>query len=218
MKITVLVIAIAMAVPRTLAQANEFAVVIGGAASPNSSTPFPSASTRTPLKIGSGITYEGVFAHLLLDVRAVSAYLELPIAGTPSRTVSGINVATRDFSSVLFTPSLKLQLRPLAGFTPFLSIGGGFAHFNTTQEGRAGPGVGIPFISSVSNTSAALQFGAGLEFKTAISRLGLRAELRDFRTGRPDLGFPTSFLDADTQHNLFIGGGVVLHFSLPSGT
>src|SRR5262249_47455923 len=152
---------------------------------------------RSPLKIGTGVTYESVFAHRLFSGGIASLYLELPLAGTPSRTISAINVATQDFSSIFFTPSLKLKIWPVGGISPFFSVGGGFAHFNLTQEGRLGL-AGTPFISSVGNNTGALQLGAGVDLKTPIPRLGLRAEVRDFRTGRPDLGF-NSFLDSDTQ-------------------
>ncbi|HEX7959083.1 MAG TPA: hypothetical protein VF493_04160 [Terriglobales bacterium] len=199
------------------AQSNELAFVIGGTVSPDSSTPFPTTSTRTPLKISSGITYETVYARRLFNVHIGSGYLELPIVGTPSRTVTAINVATRDFSSIFFTPSLKLKLRPVAGIAPFFSVGGGFAHFNTTSGAFIGtsPGVSPLVVIGASENTGALQFGAGVDLKTPLSRMDLRAEVRDFRTGRPNFQFPVSLLDSDTQHNLFVGGGIVLHFSLP---
>jgi hypothetical protein len=114
-------------------------------------------------------------------------------------------------------PGLKVKLRPVAGLGPFFSIGGGFAHFNTTSGASIVTGPGVPplvVVGSSENTGA-LQLGVGLDFKSPIPRLGLRAEVRDFRTGRPNFQFPVSLLDSDTQHNLFVGGGVVLHFSLP---
>jgi hypothetical protein len=114
-RILILVCIMASIPLSSLAQANEIAFVMGGTSSPDSSTPFPTATTRTPLKIGSGITYESVFAHRLINAPIVSAYLELPIVGTPSRTISAINVATRDFSSIFFTPAMKINCVYAAG-------------------------------------------------------------------------------------------------------
>src|SRR5262249_10749254 len=158
-RIAMLVCVMALVPASSLAQANEFAFVVGGTASPDSSIPFPNISTRTPLKIDTGITYEGVFSHRLLNFGVVSAYLELPIVGSPSRTITAQNIATRDFSSIFFTPSLKLKLWPVAGIAPFFSVGGGFAHFNTTSGSfiGAGPGVSPLLVFGTGETTGALQ-------------------------------------------------------------
>jgi hypothetical protein len=81
-------------------------------------------------------------------------------------------------------------------------VGGGFAHYHVTDE---------------TSERGALQFGGGFDFKTGIPLLGFRIEARDFVTGQPNFGiiestFQQSQKDSGHRHNVFAGGGVVLHF------
>jgi hypothetical protein len=53
--------------------------------------------------------------------------------------------------------------------------------------------------------------GGGVDFKTRLPLLGFRFEVRDFMTSRP--GIPAfSSITSDHLHNLFVGGGITLHF------
>ena len=66
----------------------------------------------------------------------------------------------------------------------------------------------------------ALQFGGGVDFKTGVPHLGLRAEARDFWSGRASESLlevsASSILHVASvtasAHHLFVGGGVVLRF------
>jgi hypothetical protein len=75
--------------------------------------------------------------------------------------------------------------------SPFLSTGGGFAHFSSTNATLNNAG-----------TKGALQAGAGFDVSTPIPLIGLRGEVREFYTG--------TF--ANTRHNVFVGGGIVFKF------
>jgi len=76
--------------------------------------------------------------------------------------------------------------------SPFLSVGGGLAHFST------GTNVGG------SSTTGASQVGGGVDVNTPIPLIGLRAEVGEFYTGTPNF--------STTQHNVFVGGGIVFKF------
>jgi hypothetical protein len=49
-------------------------------------------------------------------------------------------------------------------------------------------------------------YGGGLDFRL-YRFIDLRAEVRDFLSGNPDLA-----LNSSTQHNVVASGGVILHF------
>ncbi|HKR94701.1 MAG TPA: hypothetical protein VJW55_05045 [Candidatus Angelobacter sp.] len=53
------------------------------------------------------------------------------------------------------------------------------------------------------------------DFKTGIPLLGIRAEVRDFLTGSPGFGFPSSIFTINgnfNHHNVLAGAGIVLRF------
>ncbi len=165
------------------AQGNEIGFVVGGTTSPNSGIPFSvigqAISSTANLQFGTGITYEGVLAHRLLNAHIASIYLELPVLGSPNRDLNSNNYGNiGSFSSIFVTPSLKLKISG-PGFSPFLSAGGGIAHFTTTPSGSS---------QSNGSTTGALQLGAGLDISTPIPFLALRGEVREFLTGHPEPG------------------------------
>ena len=145
--------------------------------------------------VESGFSLIGAYSHRLINVKAASLHLELPVMFAPSR-MANTERFNPDFSSLYFTPSLKLKLLPGSGISPFVSVGGGVAHFD---EG------------SISSNRGAFQVGGGLDFKTRLPLLGFRFEVRDFITGIP--GTP-SFAGVSSDHlqSIFVGGGVTLHF------
>jgi hypothetical protein len=145
--------------------------------------------------IDPGFSVEGTYAHRLANFRVASLHLELPVLFAPSRS-TGLITTPSDFSSFFVTPSLKLKLLPSSGISPFVSVGGGLARFKE---------------DSFSSNKGAVQYGGGVDFKTRLPLLGFRFEVRDFMTSRP--GIPAfSTITSDHLHNLFVGGGITLHF------
>lgn len=160
------------------------------------------------IQSGHHIYLEGTPALQLIGVKLVSLHLEVPIAGIPSHSVqlsSAVSSANLgNLSSLFVTPALRLKLLPSASISPFVSVGGGLAHYS---------------LDNGSNNRGALQYGGGLDFKTGIPLLGFRAEVRDFVSSGPNFGNLTSIPVAinNTQsglhrHNILAGGGVVLRF------
>ena len=194
----------------SFAQSNEIGILVGGTLSPNSDPVggvtciFNDANCAVPNHTSSQISYEGVIAHRIENLHLASFSIELPVVGIPNRTVrhailpqGGTNVF-QSFSSIFFTPGLRVKLA-VPGISPFLTVGGGFAHFSsdTSSMGAAGS----------SSTTGAFQVGGGVDLNTPIPHIGLRGEVREFYTG-----FPSALSVGASRHNIFIGGGLVLHF------
>jgi hypothetical protein len=183
------------------AQSNDVAVSFGATFAPSVMGPpvceaIPVCPTN-PVShgVGPGFSLVGAYSHRLINLKEASLHLELPVMFAPSLQASTA-LFNPDFSSFYFTPSIKLKFLPGSGISPFVSAGGGFAHFKE---------------SSISDNRGAFQFGGGLDFKTRLPLLGFRVEVRDFLTGRP--GTP-SFIGVTSDHlnSIFAGGGVTLHF------
>ena len=185
-------------------QANDVGILVGGIFSPNSvnspintgllpcptvgcPNPLPCVDCIAPNAATSGVAFEGTVAHRVLNFDFVSLHLELPIMGAPNRIGNGV----ANFSEVFFTPGLRVKFS-LPLISPFLSLGGGFAHFSPKNS-----------FNNPSGTHGALGAGAGVDVRTPIPLVGFRAEVREFYTGDPY---------AATQHNVFVGGGIVFKF------
>ena len=147
---------------------------------------------------------EGVPAVRLLNLKVASLHVEVPFAGLPSQKItlaSNPNNVLDHMSSTFITPSLRLKLVPGATVAPWVSVGGGWAHYSLT---------------STSTSKGAIQYGGGLDIKTGFPHIGIRGEFRDFVSGDPN--FPGSFASVITtqsglnRHNVLAGGGVVFSF------
>jgi hypothetical protein len=183
------------------AQSNELGVLFGTTLSPDTTPPLGVGTCTVinpfcgqTLHTNTGITYEGVLAHRIANARIAALYLEFPIVGSSDRNIRQGNFV-QNFSSIFFTPGLKLKLNTPV-LKPFLSVGGGFAHFSPSTNGGTLP--------DQSSTQGAFQVGGGVDLGTPIPHLGFRGEVREFYTGKPDF--------SSNPHNIFVGGGIVLHF------
>jgi hypothetical protein len=186
------------------AQKADIAVTVGAAVSPDGKGPVRCGEailcqvppgTIGPVSLGPGISWQVSLAYRVVDFRAAALYVELPFAGSPSRTGPAGLIIPGEFSSFFLTPSAQLKLLPRGFASPFASVGGGLAHFSTTGSG---------------GNAGALQVGGGVDFRTPLRVLGIRAEARDFITGHPAV-FPLGAFTSRVQH-VFAGGGVLLKF------
>lgn len=183
------------------AQKTEVAVTFGGALSPDAKGPIGCGEaiqcnippgTIGNLAIGPGVSWQASLGYRVANFSAAALYVELPLAGSPSRAQPGF--IGNEFSSLFFTPGVQLKFVPSRFMSPFASVGGGLAHFND-NFGSSG-------------NSGAFQIGGGVDFRTPLRVLGVRAEARDFVTGHPA---PFAGFTSHLQH-LFVGGGVVIKF------
>lgn len=108
---------------------------------------------------------------------------------------------------MFITPALRFQFRPQHRFQPWLSFGGGYALF----EGSELLVDGSPNPDRFEHTGA-LQWGAGLDFRTPIKILipiTLRFEVRDFYAlSDPNLNVG----HGGNQHSINVKGGFVLRW------
>ena len=167
-----------------------------------------SKDTSTPgalLTSGPGLSVEANYGRRLMDLGIVGLTAEVPLVVNFGEDVHyPVNLVPKNYKSFMVTPSLRANLFPGSGISPWVSAGGGLGYFktNSTLEfGGTNPG-------DTGTTSAIFQIGVGLDVKL-FSRLSLRGEARDFYSGVPTLNVD---IGKSRQHNIFVGGGVVYHF------
>lgn len=157
------------------------------------------------VSFGTGFTYEINYAGRLLDARLAALYFELPLAGTPRTKVKTTNaLSPGSYSSIFFTPGIKLKLLPGRKYSPFATMGFGLAHFSESDTTVANQ----PNLNQSSGTNAVFAFGFGLDVRV-VSILSIRGEVRDFYAELPPLNVRAL---SDRQHNALISAGVVLRF------
>jgi hypothetical protein len=202
-----------------LAQKADAAFVVGGSFVSDSTVtfgipclvppcPLPPVPNISTVQVDHQVFLEGTLGLQLLNAKIASLHLELPVAGIPSQTLHLSTAPSAVFahmSSVYVTPGFRLKLAPGSPISPFVALGGGWAHYS---------------LGTGATNKGALQYGGGLDFKTGIPYLGFRGEVRDFVTGDPNFGLvPRAgvFTVSSSQsglhrHNILAGGGVVLRF------
>lgn len=164
--------------------------------------------TSTPgalLTSGAGLSFEANYGRRLMDLGLVALTGEVPfVVNFSEKTHFDLNLVPKDYKSFFVTPSVRANLFPRSGISPWVSAGGGFGYFkeNSTLEfGGANPG-------KTGTTTGIFQMGVGLDVKL-FSRFSVRGEARDFFSGIPQLNVDTG---KSRQHNFFVGAGVIWHF------
>ncbi len=195
------VLAVALFLPLCVhAQKNEISIGVGAAVSPDANGQVTCGEAINcqlppngigPLSLGPGTAIEASYSRRFLDLKAAGIYVELPFVRDSGR--AGPNLT--EISTLFFTPSLQFKFLPGQSISPFLSVGGGLAHIGTKFLGNSAP----------SDTTAAAQFGGGLDFRLPVPHVAFRAQVSDFVTG--SFGQFTS----KVQH-IYAGGGVVFRF------
>ena len=157
------------------------------------------------LRFSTGFTYEINYAERLFDARLAALYFEIPLAGTPRTKVKTTNaLSPNSYSSIFFTPGIKLKLLPGGKYSPFATMGVGLAHFresDTTIDGQPNP-------DRTTKTDAVFDFGFGVDIRV-LSIFSIRGEVRDFYSELPPLNVRAL---RDRQHNALISAGIVLRF------
>ncbi|HEY7406310.1 MAG TPA: hypothetical protein VIB39_22480 [Candidatus Angelobacter sp.] len=206
MKRFLILMAVMCVATAALAQKADIAFTVGGSFVSDTQgvtalTPSTTAFGPT-LQTDHHIFFEGTLGFRMLDAKAASLTLELPVAGMSGQklTVALAPSQVVDHLSTLFvTPSLRFKVLPAAAISPWASIGGGWAHYSLD--------------SGNTSNKPALQFGGGLDFKTGLPLLAFRAEIRDFITADPDLNVIQLANTGGLRHNnVLAGGGIVLRF------
>jgi hypothetical protein len=147
------------------------------------------------------------YARRIVRTGAADFYIEAPFFLIPSHDIRNQFISNIPVggpvpagTALFITPSLRAKLLPESAISPFVSVGGGLAHYGSVDTG--GNNVGAP----PATNSGALQFGGGIDFKTPVPALAIRAEIRDVWTGSR---FGSTDFSVTRPHNLFIGAGLV---------
>ena len=180
------------------AQKNELAVIAGAKITPQV------GSTTNKTTFSTKFAFEANYAAQLAHVPAISLHLEFPFVASPSTDLTTADLtAVKSYSAIFFTPALRLKILPESPFSPWISAGGGLAHFSPSSTTLAGTTV-----TTDSTTKSAVQAGVGADFHPPLLPVAFRFEVRDFYTGIPNL----NTVSIKVRHNIMAGGGIVLRF------
>ena len=180
------------------AQKNELSGLVGRQFISDQIIPTSTAHDNL-LRFGNGLSFEGNIAHRVIDGELLSVSLEVPVVFNVDEDVHVHAIPTAPgYRAIFVTPAARLNLFSHTAVSPWVSVGGGFSHFDgsATLQPKTG------------TTNGVFQIGGGLDV-TLYRKFSLRGELRDFWSGVPELNVSTN---QSRQHNLFVGGGVVWHF------
>ena len=188
--------------PAVFAQEHELALLVGRLKASDSTL---NSVGQVKAAFDGAVTYQINYANRMVNGELASLHWELAIAGAPRTGVRSSNVLLpRTYSTLIFTPGLKLKIFPGGGFSPYLAGGVGLGRFS-----QSGTNInGSPNTGDRSNTSFVFNYGGGVDLNV-LGPISVRGEARDFMTGNPS--FSTPFLN-DRKHNLFVGAGIVLRW------
>jgi len=184
------------------AQKNEASFLVGGLKTGSRGITDAAAGS---IDSGASTAYEINVATRLLNARLVSLYFEFPLIVAPNTDLTSSNVLVpKNYSSIFFTPGLKLKAWTLSPISPYAVLGAGLGHFNSSGTLLSGQ----PNPSSKTTTKFVYDVGGGVDLRL-IPFVALRGEIRDLISGNPSFTVPVS---GDRQHNVLFAGGVVLRF------
>ena len=88
----------------------------------------------TNIHFGDGISYSLSYGRRIVDAGFASMTIEVPFVHDPSADINfATNIVPKSFSAFYLTPSIRINLAPHFAFSPWISGGGGFAHFSPSS-------------------------------------------------------------------------------------
>lgn len=184
---------------------NELGFLLGGEVN----SPVDISGTSASLDRDTGLAYQVTYAHRLAG-STTGVWFEAPFVAVPLVKLSssrGPGPIPTDYAALFITPGIRIQFHGDGKVSPWLSAGGGYALFQTSDfltDGTANP--------KIYTHRGTAQFGGGVDFKTPwkiLFPVKLRAQVRDFLSGKPNYHVKT---DSGLQNNISISGGFVLEF------
>jgi hypothetical protein len=155
---------------------------------------------------GKGLSFEANYARRFLVTPIFALSGEVPaVFNLDEKLLSGYDVVPGKIKQIFVTPAARLNLFPETAFSPWISLGGGFA-YNFSESKTLYFSGNNPGSSSASGV---LQGGFGLDVRVW-HLFSIRGEVRDFWSGTPNL--PLADTGKSRENNYFVGGGVVWHF------
>lgn len=182
----------------TRAQKHEIGLTLGGTIR-NDVT----STSGTKITLDSGRNWQANYAYRLFDARLFAVSVGTHFLANESRRLnSPVTTAPREIASLYITPDIVVKILPHARIQPWGTIGGGYALYESSSV--FGDGTPIPG-GKIQTHRGALVYGGGVDVPVW-KFLALRAEIRDFYTGRP----PLTLSVGGSQHNVVAGGGFVI--------
>jgi hypothetical protein len=201
------VVVVCTFVAQAAAQKNEVSGSLGRTLTSNQS--IEGAPAYDPdLRHGNGLTFEVNYARRVMTFGhgLLSLTPELPfVVDLRENLHAAQDVVPKSYASYFLTPAARLSAFPDEPVSPWVSLGGGFGHFNPSSMLEFG---NHPNPSPAGTSTGVLQGGIGLDVKIWHG-FSLRGEGRDFWSGVPQLNVNTG---KSRQNNIFAGGGIVWHF------
>lgn len=184
---------------------NELGLLLGFESIPNNTLAMPLVGS---VQFGKSEVFQVNYARRLFRGRNAALWLEVPAAAGPSYSIRTADIAPVSVATFYLTPSFRVNLAPNRVVSPWLSAGGGYSLFETSEKNANG----TTNVDRLTNTSV-LQFGGGLDLRTPYRLLvpvNLRLELRDFYS------FEGQKINAAVknpgQHGVIFSGGFLLRW------
>jgi opacity protein-like surface antigen len=131
-------------------------------------------------------------------------YGELHFLASPSTDVtSTVTSVTKSYSSLFLTPGVRFKFYPRKRLSPWVTIGGGYAHFLQSDKTIAG----AANAAGRHTSTGTVTWGAGLDYSWS-KKITFRAEARYFHSGSVQFNTP---MDGLGQVSFVAGGGIVFH-------
>jgi len=185
---------------------NEIAVTVGRMFISDQGVPNTNFFDNT-VHSGKGLSFEGDYARKLRNYNWGTLSVEVPVVVNPDEDLNyGLNQVPKDYSSIFVTPAVRVNFLQDFVFSPWLSFGGGLAHYTASKDlvfFGTNPGHRV-------DNSGAIEAGIGFDVKIPrVYVFRFRFEARDFWTGEPPINVDTGHT---RQHNYFVAGGAVFRF------
>lgn len=150
------------------------------------------------------------YGHRLLDAKIAALYGEIEFVALPNRDVTAATATVpQSYASLYLAPGLRLKFFPSSRLSPWVAIGGGYSLYQQSAKFSDGQNDTNKFLNH-----GVFDYGGGLDFRL-LRFIGLRAEVRDFLSGNPDLNVK---LNSSAQHNVVASGGLILRFDRQAET
>lgn len=167
-----------------LTQNQEMTLSLGGI--PSQSRTFQSSGAGTA-QISGDLSLGANYGHRLLGAGIAAFYGEIEFGALPNRSLTASNVIVpKSYASLYVTPGLRLKFVPRARFAPWVALGGGYSRYEQSAQLSNGQNTTNEFLNR-----GVFDFGGGLDYRL-FRFLGLRAEVRDFISGNPNLNVALS--------------------------
>lgn len=185
---------------------NEIGLLLGIEFVPDNAL---AAAPGGAVTFGKSEVFQVNYARRIVSGDKAALWLEFPAAAGPSHRIRTANPATPvSVATFYLTPSFRVNFAPKKAVSPWLSAGGGYSLFETSETYANG----AKNTNRLTNT-AALQFGGGLDVRTpyrVLVPLNFRFEARDFYSFEAQT--INAALKNGGQHGVILSGGLLLRW------